>query len=1088
MKKYLVLSLFFLFCCLHSEAQDKPAMDAKTFKGLALRNVGPAFASGRIADIAIHPDDDNVWYVAVGSGGVWKTSNAGVTWKSIFDGQASYSIGCITIDPSNPHTIWVGSGENVGGRHVAYGDGIYKSMDGGKSWKNMGLKASEHISKIIVHPDNSDVIWVAVQGPLWSSGGERGLYKSTDGGKNWVKTLGDDEWVGVTDVVIDPRNPMRLYAATWQRHRTVAAYMGGGPGSGLHRSTDGGNTWEKLTNGIPRSNLGKIGLAISPQQPDILYAAIELDRKKGGIFKSYDRGSSWTKQSDAVSGATGPHYYQELYASPHAFDRLYLVDNRIIVSDDGGKTTRRLSESGKHSDNHSINFRADDPDYLLIGTDGGIYESFDLAKSWRFIDNLPITQYYKVAVDDSAPFYHIYGGTQDNGSHGGPSRTDNVHGIRNADWYKTLGADGHQSATEPGNPNIMYAETQQGGLHRVDRITGEQVYIQPQAGEGEKFERFNWDAPILVSPHKPSRLYFASYRVWRSEDRGDSWTAISGDLTRDQERISLPIMGRVQSWDNPWDVNAMSNYNTITSLAESPLKAGLIYAGTDDGIVQVTEDGGENWRKIEVSSMPDVPATAFVNDIKADLFDENTVYVALDNHKYGDFKPYLLKSTNKGRSWKSISNNIPDRTLVWRMVQDHVKKDLLFAATEFGIYASLNGGDEWFKINSGGANIAFRDLVIQKRENDLVGASFGRGFFVLDDYSPLREVTEDALAQEATIFSTRKALWYVPRSVVSSQGSTHYTADNPPFGAVFTYHLRDSYPTIKGDRKKAEAKLNKEGKDIPFPGWDALEAERRQERPGIWLTIRDSDGNIVNRIKGKTGKGIHRTAWNLRYASQGAISVRQRGGQGGGFRRGGFGAMAVPGTYTVSLSKEIDGVITELVGPQEFQVVPLRNQGALEGASKEEILAFGKELQALQVDIAAANYTLNQSQAKVSAMKTALSRSMKFDENLHADLREVSAQLADLDEEMNGNRSKGEIGERGAPTVRSRMFVGFRGMSTTYGPTPTHKESIAIAARQLVGVKGKLDAIANEAIPKLEEGLRSIGAPWIEGTPLPDRN
>ena len=835
----LFLSLMLIGAILPAQDQDKSALSSSTLQGLKFRNIGPAFASGRIADIAIHPDDDNVWYVAVGSGGVWKTVNAGVSWKPIFDKQSSYSIGCVTIDPLNPHTIWVGTGENVGGRHVGFGDGIYKSGDGGKTWKNMGLKSSEHISKIVIHPENSDVIWVAAQGPLWSKGEERGLYKSVDGGQIWKKVLGDAEWTGVTDLVMDPRDPDRLYAASWDRHRTVAAYMGGGPGSGIHRSTDGGETWEKLSSGLPGGNMGKIGLAISPQQPDILYAAIELDRTKGGVYRSTDRGSSWQKRSNTVSGATGPHYYQELYASPHQFDRLYLMDVRIQVSEDGGKTFSRLSERDKHSDNHAIAFRADDPDYLLIGTDGGLYESFDLAQNWRFINNMPITQYYKVAVDDALPFYHVFGGTQDNGSHGGPSRTDTYHGIRNADWYKTLGADGHQSATEPGNPNIMYAETQQGGLHRVDRITGEQVYIQPQAGEGEDFERYNWDAPILVSPHSPSRLYFASQRVWRSDNRGDSWTAISDDLTRDQERITLPIMGRTQSWDAAWDVNAMSNYNTITSLAESPLQEGLIYAGTDDGIIQITEDGGKNWRKIEASSLPDVPSTAFVNDIKADLFDANTVYVALDNHKYGDFKPYLLKSTNKGKSWKSISSTLPDRTLVWRMVQDHVAPNLLFAATEFGIYTSIDGGKEWIQLKGGLPTISFRDLTIQRRENDLVAASFGRSFYILDDYTPLRQLSEESMQQEATLFSVRKALWYVPKSVVSSQGA-EYRAENPPYGAVFTYHFGGDMTTLQAERKKREKELNKENKDIPFPGWDALEAERRQESPKIWLTVKDS--------------------------------------------------------------------------------------------------------------------------------------------------------------------------------------------------------------------------------------------------------
>nr|NQU89535.1 glycosyl hydrolase [Bacteroidota bacterium] len=594
------MMIFVFTGTVHSQNKANPddtLMSSGTFSGLKFRSIGPAFMSGRIADIAINPEDEHTWYVAVGSGGVWKTENAGITWKPIFDQQISYSIGCVTIDPSNPHIVWVGTGENVGGRHVGYGDGVYKSEDDGKSWQNMGLKNSEHISKIVIHPKNSNIIWVASQGPLWKKGGERGLYKSTDGGKTWKRTLGDDQWVGVTDLLIDPRNPDRMYAATWQRHRNVAAYMGGGPGSGIYRSVDGGENWEKASKGLPTSNLGKIGLAISPQQPDVIYAAIELDRRTGGVFRSADRGATWEKQSEAVSGATGPHYYQELYACPHQFDRIYLADVRIQVSDNGGKTFRRLKEQLKHSDNHALVFRKDDPEYLLAGTDGGLYESFDLAENWRYIPNLPVTQFYKVAVDDAEPFYNVYGGTQDNNTQGGPSRTDNRHGIRNSDWFVTLYADGHQPAIEPGNPNIVYSESQEGGLVRVDRTTGEIVFIQPQPEEGYGPERFNWDAPILVSPHSPTRIYFASQRVWRSDNRGDSWTAISGDLTRNQEPIALPIMDQTQSWDSPWDFNAMSDYNTITSLAESPLQEGLMYAGTDDGIIQVTEDGGKSWMK-----------------------------------------------------------------------------------------------------------------------------------------------------------------------------------------------------------------------------------------------------------------------------------------------------------------------------------------------------------------------------------------------------------------------------------------------------------------------------------------------------------
>ncbi|MCB0747923.1 MAG: glycosyl hydrolase, partial [Ignavibacteriae bacterium] len=801
MKNLLIILLFFAvsISSLKAQAKKDTLVSSSSLANIKLRSIGPAFMSGRIADIAIHPTNNNIWYVAVSSGGVWKTVNSGTTWEPIFDDQNSYSIGCVTLDPNNANVIWVGTGENVGGRHVGYGDGIYKSEDGGKSWKNMGLKNTEHISKITVNKENSNIIYVAAQGPLWSKGGERGFYKSIDSGKSWKKTSSDNEWVGVTDIVVDPRDQNLIYAATWQRHRNVASYMGGGPGSGIHKSIDGGETWEELKNGIPKGNMGKIGLAISPQKPDVIYAAIELDRRTGGVFRSEDKGASWIKMSDAVSGATGPHYYQELYASPHQFDKIYLADLRVQISDDGGKTFTRMNEKYKHSDNHAIAFRTDDPNYLIVGTDGGIYETFDNTDTWRFINNLPVTQFYKVAVDDKEPFYNIYGGTQDNSTQGGPSRTDNVHGIRNSDWFLTLFADGHQPATEPGNPNIIYSEWQEGNLSRIDISTGEIIHIQPQPEEGEPFERFNWDAPILVSPHKPSTIYFASQRVWKSEDRGDSWTPISKDLTKNEERFSLPIMDKTWSWDSPWDVYAMSNYNTVTSLAESPIKEGLIYAGTDDGRIQVTEDGGKSWRKIEVGDIPGAPSTAFVNDIKTDLFDANTVYIVLDNHKYGELSPYLFKSNDMGNTWKSIKSNLPERTLLWRIVQDQVKPDLFFLGTEFGIYFTLNGGEEWIKLKGGIPNISFRDLAIQRREIDLVCASFGRGFYIFDDYSFLREIkTEELKKQEAELYVGRKAYSYFERpgqgfDEKGDQGAGYFTAPNPPFGETFTYYLKEDY-------------------------------------------------------------------------------------------------------------------------------------------------------------------------------------------------------------------------------------------------------------------------------------------------------
>ncbi|MEM8932188.1 MAG: glycosyl hydrolase [Acidobacteriota bacterium] len=1088
---FLCASLAFLQPALaENEAADEKLFSPERFTGLELRSIGPALMAGRIADIAIHPHDDNLWVVAVGSGGVWKTENAGVTWTPIFDDQPSYSIGCVTIDPQDPEVIWVGTGENVGGRHVGYGDGIYRSDDGGATWTHKGLADSEHIGEIVVHPEDSDTVWVAAQGPLWSPGGERGVFMTTDGGETWERVLGDDEWVGATELVIDPRDPDRLYAATWQRHRNVAAYLGGGPGTGLHRSTDGGRTWQHLTHGLPEGG-GKTGLTISPQDPDVLYAAIELDRRTGAVYRSSDRGSSWEKRSDTVAGGTGPHYYQELYASPHQFDRIYLADVRMQVSDDGGKTFRRMKEQSKHSDNHAMAFRADDPDYLLVGTDGGLYESFDLAENWRFMANMPITQFYKLAVDDAEPFYNVYGGTQDNATQGGPSRTDNVHGIQNSDWGIILDWDGHQPATEPGNPDIVYGQRQQGFLTRIDRTTGEIIDIQPQPGPGEGPERFNWDAPILVSPHQPTRLYFASQRVWRSDNRGDSWTAISGDLTRDQERLTLPIMGQTQSWDSSWDLLAMSTYNTITSLAESPLEEGLIYVGTDDGLIQVSEPGGaedDAWRAIEVGSLPGVPDGAYVNDIKADLFDVDTVYVALDHHKFGQFGPHLLRSQDRGRTWTSMRGNLPERTLVWRLVQDHVRPELFFAATEFGLHFTVDAGRHWTPLRGGVPTIAFRDLTIQRRENDLVGASFGRSFYVLDDYTPLREISAEQLAQEATLFAPRDAYWYFPRPHLSfepgrgDQGAGHFVAPNPPFGAVVTYYLKDGFETREAARQAREKADREAGKAITFPGWDAVEQEQRELEPRIWLIVRDAEGGIVRRVPGPTGAGFHRVAWDLRYPTPNAIELAEPPPPEWGEPPRGL--MVAPGTYQVALAVQADGETRMLTEPQRFEVTPLR-RGALESASPAEVASFWRQYEAAVREHSAMQVTLGTLMTQVARMAQVIEHSQVDLEDIDPRFHALRGDVLELGSRFHGLRSKRQVGEKAPPTVGERLFAIERGVGlSTYGPTPSHRTLLEIATTEMADLRNDLER--HEAgLSELARALLAAGAPWLQGEPLP---
>jgi len=735
-----------------SKVDAKQAYDAGTVSALSFRMVGPALTSGRVADIAVHPTNKDLWYVAAASGGVWITKNHGITFQPIFDGYGSYSIGCVELAPSNPTTVWVGSGENNNQRSVSYGDGVYKSVDGGKSFTNMGLKQSEHIGSIVIHPTNDNIIWVAAYGPLWSKGGERGVYKSTDGGKTWKRTLFVSDDTGIAEVVIDPSNPDIMYASAHQRRRHEWTYIGGGPESMVYKSTDGGETWREIATGLPKSDMGRIGLAVSPADPNWVYAIVEGRYDKGGVYLSTNKGESWTKQGGF---STSGNYYQEIFCDPLNKRKVFAMDTYMHHTEDAGVTFKPTGESHKHVDNHVIWIDPSNTDHWLVGCDGGVYETYSHAKEWRFFDNLPITQFYKVTTDNDYPFYNIYGGTQDNNSMGGPSGTTNVSGILNTDWFITNGGDGFESATDWSNPNITYAQAQYGWLVRYDKQSGEKVPIQPMPAKGQPGYRWNWDAPLLVSKHDASTLYFAANKVFKSTNKGDDWTEISPDLTRQLDRNKVPVMGQVWSIDAVMKNASTTVYGNVVALDESPIKKGVIYAGTDDGLIQVSQNEGKDWKKID--AIPGVPAQTRVNMLTASRFNDQVVYAAFNNQRNGDFKPYLFKSSDRGTTWTSISSNLPDRGTVYCIKQDFKTPNLLFVGTEFGAYFTTDEGQHWTKL-SGLPTIAVYDLEIQERECDLVAATFGRGFYVLDNYSPLRDLTAELLNKKAHVFDTEDAL------------------------------------------------------------------------------------------------------------------------------------------------------------------------------------------------------------------------------------------------------------------------------------------------------------------------------------------
>ncbi len=972
MKKFILPSFILLAFCVSAQTKsdDKKAPEkaeqfqSGTYNCLSFRNIGPAVTSGRVIDIAVNPNNKSQWYIAAASGGVFKTNNAGITFEPIFDNYGAYSIGCLAIDKNNTNIVWVGTGENNNQRSVAYGDGIYKSEDGGKSFKNMGLAKSEHIGNIEIDPQNSDIVYVAAYGPLWAPGGERGIYKTTDGGKTWSRILHVSDQTGFNEVHIDPKHNNILYACAHQRRRHEWAYISGGPESAMYKSTDFGATWQKLSNGLPSADMGRISLAVSPINSDILYAAIEARGDAKGLYKSVDRGASWSKES---AYATDGNYYQELIADPKIPNRIYSMATWAQVSNDGGKSFKNLGEKSKHVDNHCIWIDPDNSEHYLIGCDGGLYESFDAAQTWDFKSNLPITQFYRVCVDHSKPFYYIYGGTQDNNTLGGPSRSMSGSGIINADWFVTVGGDGFQSRVDPLEPNIVYSEWQYGGLVRYDRKSGETVDIRPIEKEGEAPYRFNWDAPLMISNHNNKRIYFAANKVFRSDDRGNSWTVISPDLSRGIDRNKLPMMDKVWSVDAVAKNQSTSIFGNITALAESPKNDKLLYAGTDDGLIHVSDNGGSSWTKIDnMSGVPQIAAGAFkmqplVNSLLASRHDENKVYAVFNNHRQGDFKPYLMCSSDKGKTWRNIGTGLPEKGAVYAIAEDHKNANLLFCGTEFGFYFSPDAGNIWVELTGGlPESICIKDIAIQEEEDDLVLASFGRGFFVMDDYHLLRDFKADDLNKTAMIYAVQDALVFNESTPYghkgkSFQGESFYTAPNPAMGANISFYLKEDFKSIKDKRKAVEKEKIKNNQVVNYPSADSLRLEDNEEAAYAVLVICDEQGREVRKLRQSLSKGLKRVTWDGHYESTAPVDFSEPD-YSNPYYSPDQGPMAIPGKYFVQLMRVQNGVSTVLCEKQSFELKAL-NQSSLPLPEQVQLKQFNNDLAEFRrVVLGTANY------------------------------------------------------------------------------------------------------------------------------------
>lgn len=1071
-----ILSILFVFSLIASpilsqdKEEDKSPYKSSTFNGLKFRSIGPAVVSGRVVDFAVNPNNVHEFYVAVACGNVWKTTNSGTTWNPIFDNYGSYSIGCVTIDPKNEHVVYVGTGENNSQRSVAWGDGLYRSEDGGKSFTNIGLKKSEHIAKIIIDPRDSKVIYVAAQGPLWGSGGDRGLYKSTDYGATWDSVLYISENTGVTDVVMDPRDPDVLYAASYQRRRHVWTLINGGPEGAIHKSTDGGKTWNKLTNGLPSGDVGRIGLAISPVNPDYIYAIIEAQNKSGGFFKSTNRGVTWLKVNEVLS--VSAQYYSEIFCDPADVNKVYLLDTYSQITSDGGKTFTPISTKGRHVDDHAFWINPSNPNHFLIGGDGGVYETFDGGLTFLFKDNLPITQFYRVSVDNFEPFYRIMGGTQDNNSMIVPSQTVNEEGIVNADFIPLVGGDGYEAVADPDNPYIIYCEWQYGGLTRHDLQSGETVSIKPQEGKDEPPYRWNWDTPLIVSPHA-NRLYAAANKVFRSDDKGNTWTVISPDLTRQVDRNKLPIMDKVWSVDAVAKNASTSFYGNIVSLCESPVVEGLLYVGTDDGLIQITEDGGKSWRKIE--SFPGIPEMTYVSCLYASRFDANTVYATFDNHKRADFKPYVLVSRDKGNSWESISGDLKEPRVVYAITQDNIKSDLLFIGTEYGVFFTNDGGTKWIELKGGLPTTAVRDLDIQTRENDLALATFGRGFYILDNYSPLRDINEQTLENEKyKLFPVKDALMFIKRSATfSSLGSSFFKADNPAFGATFTYYIKEAPKSLKESRQEKEKELIKENQPVYYPTWDELRAEDTEEKSYILFVISDDQGNVVRKLKDGIKPGINRITWDLRYADTNPVkSVTDKNESG---------TPVMPGTYSVEMFTSIDGIVTKIAGSQTFEAKVLNNT-TLPAEDRAALVAFQKEFwefnRAVEGTLSSARDLL----AKTDVLIYAIKQTPEAPNSLMDNALGIKSETQDILQHLFQDKTLAERNEPTYPTVYDRLNEIASGLwQSSSAPTQTQINNLRVASEEFALLLTQLQTLLEVDLPNLESEMERYGAPWTPG-------
>jgi photosystem II stability/assembly factor-like uncharacterized protein len=1001
---------------------------------LEWRNIGPAVTGGRIVEFAVVESDPHTIYAATASSGVWKTVNGGITWQPVFEKENRVALGGIAVARSNPNVVWIGTGEpnarNL--RSSSWGDGVYKSEDGGKSWTNMGLRSSVQTGRIVIHPEDPDVVFVSSVGPLSANNEERnqarGLFRTLDGGKTWDKVLSVGEKTGIVDVAMDPRDPDTLYAGAWQRERRDWSYVNVGPEGGIFRSTDGGDTWRKLAAGLPKGEVGRPGVEVCASDPDTVYAVFEGE--EGGLYRSEDRGASWELRSDQVSSSM---YYGQVICDPQNPEVVYVLGTQFSRSDDGGKTFRQdIVGDSVHVDHHALWIDPTDSERLILGNDGGIYFSNDRGASWRFASNLPITQFYTVAVDMQEPYYYVYGGTQDNNSLGGPSGTRNTDGIVNDDWYVTVGGDGFYVQADPVDTHIVYTESQYGRLTRFDTRTGERRLIQPQAPEGETY-RWNWSTPVLVSRRDHETIYFGAQYLFKSTDRGDEWSTISPDLTRAIE------------YDERY---LMSPYGTIRIISESPLDADLLAVGTDDGLIQISRDGGGNWQALE--SFPGVPELAQVSRLVLSAHDQQRIYAAFTAHEDFDFRPLLLQSTDQGATWTSIVGDLPADEPIRAFAEHPRNPRLLFVGTEFGVYVTFDGGQSWHSLKGNLPTVPIHDMLVHPRENDLVIGTHGRGFWILDQINVLEEISGPVLEEGVALFRVRPAMQLnrFDRGK-ANQGDTYFRAPNPPDGAILDYWVDPALLRVEEGTAAEDAAADEADEARP----------ETSAPPAIHLDIYDTSGEHVRRLdvpQGAQGGGAHRVVWDMRHASSFA-GLEQEG-------RRVVPPWVLPGEYEARLAVRDHVATTEVI----IEPDPLTQMTRAERGIWHDTLVL---LERMAATSRAASITAEELGEAVDSALKAVASTADVPDELGAELDSFHDKVAEL---------RGEITAISRRVGQTYSSVHASTALPTADQSRIAQESYDALAEQLEALRVLLE----QDLPALQASLDAAGVPWSLGRPL----